>query len=200
MDTKQKILEEALRLFSREGFEAVSVERIASAVGIKAPSLYKHYKSKQDIFASIVNRMDELDGQRAKKYGIPESESFEELAAEYGKTPLEKIRTYTEAQFRHWTEEPFSSDFRRMLTIEQYKSAQMAQLFQKYLAGGPLSYITELFTGMTGDHCNAELLALSFYSPIFMLYSLYDGAENKTQVFRLLRAHTESFTQNVRIG
>lgn len=53
-DTKQRILDEALRLFSQSGYDAVSVERIASAVGIKAPSLYKHFKSKQDIFDAIV--------------------------------------------------------------------------------------------------------------------------------------------------
>lgn len=49
-DTKQRILDEALRLFSQSGYDAVSVERIASAVGIKVPSLYKHFKSKQEIF------------------------------------------------------------------------------------------------------------------------------------------------------
>lgn len=48
-DTKQRILDEALRLFSQSGYDAVSVERIASAVGIKAPSLYKHFKSKQEV-------------------------------------------------------------------------------------------------------------------------------------------------------
>ena len=41
-NTKQRILMEALKLFSKEGYEAVSVEQIANAVGIKAPSLYKH--------------------------------------------------------------------------------------------------------------------------------------------------------------
>ena len=48
MDTKHRILLEALRLFSQRGYDAVSVEQIAAAVGIKAPSLYKHYRSKQD--------------------------------------------------------------------------------------------------------------------------------------------------------
>ena len=42
--TKQRILTEAVKLFSKEGYEAVSVDQIAKAVGIKAPSLYKHYK------------------------------------------------------------------------------------------------------------------------------------------------------------
>ena len=49
MTTKQKILNEALTLFSERGYNAVYVGDIAAAVGIKAPSLYKHYKSKKDI-------------------------------------------------------------------------------------------------------------------------------------------------------
>ena len=57
--TKQKILTEALKLFSQNGYEAVSVEQIANAVGIKAPSLYKHYKGKRDIFDHILQRMNE---------------------------------------------------------------------------------------------------------------------------------------------
>ena len=54
MNTKQKIIENALILFSEKGYEAVTVANIAEAVGIKAPSLYKHFKSKQDIFESIL--------------------------------------------------------------------------------------------------------------------------------------------------
>ena len=44
-NTKERILLEALKLFSNEGYEAVSVEQIAVAVGIKAPSLYKHLRA-----------------------------------------------------------------------------------------------------------------------------------------------------------
>ena len=44
MSTKERILNEALRLFSEKGYSDVYVSDIAEAVGIKAPSLYKHYK------------------------------------------------------------------------------------------------------------------------------------------------------------
>ena len=60
--TKQRILTEAIRLFAADGYEAVSVERIARAVGIKAPSLYKHYRSKRDIFDSILREIKRLEG------------------------------------------------------------------------------------------------------------------------------------------
>lgn len=52
-DTKRRILTEALRLFAQRGYDAVSVEQIANAVGIKAPSLYKHFPSKQSIFDAL---------------------------------------------------------------------------------------------------------------------------------------------------
>ena len=41
-DTKTRRRTEALRLFAVSGYEAVTVEQISAAVGIKAPSLYKH--------------------------------------------------------------------------------------------------------------------------------------------------------------
>ena len=57
MDTKKKILDVALTLFSEKGYGNVYVGQIAEGVGIKAPSLYKHYKSKQDIFEAILEEM-----------------------------------------------------------------------------------------------------------------------------------------------
>ena len=53
-DTKQRILEKSLELFSTKGDDAVSVGEIAKAVGIKAPSLYNHFPSKQAIFDAIL--------------------------------------------------------------------------------------------------------------------------------------------------
>ena len=70
-DTKQRILDEALWLFSQSGYDAVSVERIASAVGIKAPSLYKHFKSKQEIFDAIAVSYTHLDVYKRQITGCP---------------------------------------------------------------------------------------------------------------------------------
>ena len=58
MDTKHKIMDEALTLFSEKGYANVFVADIAEKVGIKAPSLYKHYKNKQAIFDAIIEEMN----------------------------------------------------------------------------------------------------------------------------------------------
>lgn len=54
MGTREKILEEALTLFSQKGYNGVSVREIAGAIGIKESSLYNHFANKQEIFDQTV--------------------------------------------------------------------------------------------------------------------------------------------------
>lgn len=87
-----------------------------------------------------------------------------------------------------------------MLTLEQYREPQMAQLYQNYLASGPLTYMEALFSGMLGDEGKARQTALDFYGPIFLLYSIYDGAEDKSHVIKLLEEHMDHFLQEMQIS
>lgn len=195
-DTKEAILRTALGLFAREGYEAVSVSQISGALGMTKSALYKHYKNKRAIFDSIVERMNEMDQERARAYEMPEG-TLEQMAEAYERTPLETIERYTVAQFSHWTEEEFSAQFRKLLTLEQYRSREMAQLYQQYLVGGPLQYMTDLFGRMRDSTGDPRQLALSFYGPIVLLYSLYDGAEEKSAVFDLLHGHIARFVDEM---
>lgn len=196
--TKDQIMETALKLFSQNGFPGTSMSDIASQVGITKGALYKHYESKQEILEQILKRMAELDQERAKKYGMPES-STEDFTEAYMKTPAEKIREYSIAQFRHWTEEKFCAQFRRMLTLEQYRSREMSKLYQKHLASGPLEYISAVFGNMTNSTAEAKQLALEFYGPIFTLFSVYDGAaiKKRSEVLAMLEGHIESFIERL---
>lgn len=51
--TKERILEQALALFTDKGYEGASMDDIAAAVGIRKASLYAHYSGKEAIFAAI---------------------------------------------------------------------------------------------------------------------------------------------------
>lgn len=73
----------------------------------------------------------------------------------------------------------------------------MAQLYQDYLASGPLTYIEALFSGMLGDAQKARQIALDFYGPIFLLYSIYDGADDKNHVIKLLDEHMDHFSREM---
>ena len=195
-DTKQRILTEALKLFSVNGYEAVTVEQIATAVGVKAPSLYKHYKSKRDIFDSIVERMNEMDLEQAKEYDMPEG-TLEETAEAYRDVPLEKVRVYTKAMFLYWTEEEFSSCFRKLLTLEQYRDAGMARLYQQYLSTGPLEYMADIFRSMSDSDETARQLALEFYGPIYLLYGVYDDTRDRAGTLAAIDRHLDRFTERL---
>ena len=194
-NTKEKILEEALKLFARSGYMGTSMNDIASQLGVTKAALYKHYSSKQEILDSIVERMNQMDRERSKEYKMPEGE-MEEVIEGYKTIALEKIKQYTKVQFLHWTEEEFSSCFRKMLTLEQYRSPEMAKLYQHYLSEGPLQYMETIFSGIVNNSEEAKQLAINFYGPIFLLYSIYDGSENKQDVMKQLEAHVEGFSKH----
>ena len=159
-NTKEKILEEALKLFAQSGYMGTSMNDIASKLGVTKAALYKHYKSKQEILDSIIEKMNELDIARVKQYEMPEGD-LEKVTAEYKETAFDKIKQYP--------------------------------------ASGPLTYMEALFSGMLGDAGKARQTALDFYGPIFLLYSIYDGTENKSHVIKLLEEHMDHFLQEMQI-
>ena len=198
-NTKERILEIALELFAQSGYLGTSMSDIAKQLGITKGALYKHYTSKQKILDSIVERMNKMDYERAEKYEMPETEP-DGFAEAYMHTPIGKIRAYSMAQFDHWTKERFSANFRKMLTLEQYRDPKLAQLYHDYLATGPTEDMAAIFRKLTDSDESAMQLALEFYGPMFLLYSIYDGAEKKEAVASLLNAHIDRFIAKIESG
>ncbi len=197
-DTKENILQTALRLFARDGYEAVSVSAIAGELGMTKGALYKHYTNKQAIFDHIVARIYQIDIERAKEYEVPE-ETFDQSPAAYRNTAVDKIRLFTEAQFRFWTEDEFAIDFRKMLTLEQYRNPEIMALHQKCLISGPLSYMEDLFREMMQQglwiESDSKQLALEFYAPFYFLLLLSDTLPDKKEAAKLLATHIERFIE-----
>ena len=175
---KEEILIVALHLFARDGYEAVSVSQIAGELDMTKGALYRHYKSKRDIFDSIVKRMEQQDGEQASDYDMPEDEK-ESMPKEYEDVSLDDFVEYSKSMFEYWTEDDFASSFRKMLTIEQFRSEEMQKLYQQYLVSGPAEYVKNLFKNMKMNH--PEENAVKFYANMFFYYSMYDGAANKTK-------------------
>ena len=176
---KEEILIVALHLFARDGYEAVSVSQIAGKLAMTKGALYRHYKSKRDIFDCIVKRMEQQDRDQASEYDMPEDER-EKMPEQYETVSLDDFAKYSKSMFEYWTEDDFASSFRKMLTIEQFRSEEMQKLYQQYLVAGPASYVKDLFESM-GIADSAEK-AVQFYAMMHFYYSVYDGAEDKEQV------------------
>ena len=178
-DTKEAILTAALTLFAANGYEAVSVNQIAGRLGITKGALYRHYQNKRDIFDHILSRMEDMDLQQAKKFDLPEKAPEEDSSA-YARASVQRLAEFSKAQYRYWTENEFASLFRRMLTLEQFRSREMQALYQNYLASGPVRYVEEILR-CNGFSAPGERAA-AFFGTMFLCFSLYDSAEDKQLV------------------
>ena len=197
-NTKQRIMEIALALFARDGYEAVSTSQIAGELGITKGALYKHYKNKRDIFDSIVMQMQKQDSELAEQNEVP-AEELSKVESQYKQITPAHFLAYSKEMFYHWTEDEFASDFRKMLTLEQYRDPEMCKLYHDYLGAGPRSYVKDIL-GVMGIK-NPDAAATAFYGPMYLGYSLYDYAEDKEalkkQIFDAMDAAFASVTEEL---
>ena len=195
-DTKEKIVLVALELFATDGYAGVSMSMIASEIGITKAALYKHYTNKQDIFDSIVAWMQEKNKAHAKKFDVPIG-SFENTSEIKKAAVLKKIKTFSLEMFKYWTEDTLASNFRKMLTLEQYRNPEMANLLNGYLTGGIADFAKDLISEASNSDQNADVLALEYFAPIYMMMNLYDQMDNKEHASDMVEKHIDYFMASI---
>ena len=111
-----------------------------------------------------------------------------------------------ESQFHYWTEDEIACNFRKMLTLEQYRNSEMTSLYQKVLGNGPVSFIEDLFREMMeqGVWCKGEpkQMAVEFYAPFYLLLTISDAAhdkEEREEIENLFTAHMDRFIEKYAI-
>lgn len=203
-DTKQRILDKALELFSEYGYDSVSVGQIAQAVGIKAPSLYNHFPGKQAIFDAIVEataaHYEEDTGRisvhvQDAQMDIPE---FSQITEEF---LFDKVRQI----FGYSLHDETISRFRRMMTIEQFRSPELAQLYSNRYVERLTEYHAAIFRGLiaAGEirDDDPDALALMYVAPIMTLIGVCDRQpEREEECLERLRAHVSLFFRSVNTG
>ncbi len=169
-DTKDKILNEALSLFSVKGYDGASMNDIASAVGIKAASIYKHYSGKEDIFHSIVLLFEE----KTKNIFDPALLNN----AEYMTISKETLIAIIQQTFRLYAEDPYLSKCRRLFMISAFHRSEIRDLYVKFFIELPMKYQSELFATMQKSNSltkkDTSIMAYHFYTPILILLQEYD--------------------------
>lgn len=68
METKDRIIRAAIKLFNQHGTKAVSTNHIAATAGISPGNLYYHFRNKEEIIRAIFNRIVEFTGTESS-YG-----------------------------------------------------------------------------------------------------------------------------------
>lgn len=201
-DTKRIILDKALELFAARGYDAVSVGEIAGAVGIRAPSLYHHYPCKQAIFDAIVESVTEQYEADTGKIDIHVQNVAEDIPAFKGiteETLFEKVRQL----FLYSLHDERVSRFRRMMTIEQFRSPELAALYTKRYVERLCGYHADIFRALIAAGeiraDDPETLALLYVAPVLTLIGLCDREpEREDECLAKLKDHVGLFFRMVR--
>ena len=197
MDTKQKILDEALALFAEKGYANVFVGDIANAVGIKAPSLYKHYKNKRAIFDAIIDQMNANFAEQAKAMQINGTDAAKD-AGIYKSLPEDQLLKLGREFFLYYLHDDYNRKFRKMLTLEQFHDNELAKMYSKLYVDDPLSYQGMLFGFMVTAGVlktdNVQIMTLHFYAPIYYLLTICDREpDREPEALKLLDEHIKQF-------
>jgi AcrR family transcriptional regulator len=197
MNTKEKILDEALTLFSEKGYANVFVGDIADRVGIKAPSLYKHFKNKQAIFDAIIDQMNRRFEEQAKAMNISGNDASID-ASIYKSLSEDQLLKLGREFFLYYLHDDYNRKFRKMLTLEQFHDVDLAKVYSKLYVDDPLSYQGMLFGFMVTAGIlktdNVQIMTLHFYAPIYYLLTICDREpEREPEALKLLDEHIKQF-------
>lgn len=197
MTTRDRITDEALTLFSKYGYEGVTVKDIAAAVGIKDSSLYKHYASKQVIFDTIVEQMETRLNDMHAQLKVPDARTQDASSFFSGMTESSMNDVVTR-MFLFYLKDSVVSRIRKLFTIEQYGKSAIAQKYGDMFIDSALDYQAEVFRQMMASGAfisgDPDLMALQFYSPIFLLLCKVDvKPEAEHQAIVMLRKHVTAF-------
>lgn len=199
MTTKERILNEALRLFSEKGYSDVYVGDIAEAVGIKAPSLYKHYKGKQEIFDSCVEKFYERMTQMRNDLLLPDTPSSR---VSYESADLNQIIEFAIGLFMFYWKDEVAASFRRMLMIERYRNQALNKIYEDLFVNGAVQHEETIFSALIGAGIikgeTPHIVALRFYSPIYYLLQKYDmhpelETEAKEELVSMVKEFCETY-------
>lgn len=166
--TKDKIFDTVLDLFSKKGYDSVSVRTIASEVGIKESSIYNHYSSKKDILMSILNYFEEyfkgnpLDDENIRKLLEENPEEFYHQGSEMFKQQIfeEKILKIM-----------------KLIFVQMYQIDEVKEFFLREILGGSTDFWSDVFEiliqkNVIGSDCNPNKLAEMYFG--FSMFKLWE--------------------------
>lgn len=173
--TKDRILDSALTLFSERGYDGVGVDLIAENAGIKGPSLYKHFKGKEDILDSLIEKVESYYQDNFGSVLSP------------GKIPgsMDELITLSLKRIEFTLHDPMIKKVRRMLTMEQFRNHRIALLTTKYNIDSVQGIYHKLFQAMMDNgimrKTDPALLAMSFAAPVSLLIQMCDREPEREQ-------------------
>ena len=174
-DTKERILEAALEMFSQNGYAGTNIRELSASLGLVKSGVYKHYESKEAIWNAL---LDEMIAYYGEQFGSPEHlppvpDSLEELT----RLTMQMVNITAHDKKIVMT--------RKVLTLEQYRDIRARELATKHFLTGLTEIFTQIFAGMMDKGLilrdDPAMLAFAYTTPISALIHLCDREPEKTE-------------------
>ena len=174
-DTKERILEAALEMFSQNGYAGTNIRELSSSLGLVKSGVYKHFESKEAIWNAL---LDEMIAYYGEHFGSPERvqpvpDSLEELIQMT--MQLVNITVHDDRIVKT----------RKVLTLEQFRDARARGLATKHFLTGLTDMFSHIFAGMMEKGLLREddpaMLAFAYTTPISALIHLCDREPERTE-------------------
>ncbi len=174
-DTKQRILDAALEMFSEYGYAGTNIRELTASLGLVKSSMYKHFKSKEDIWNTLLDELivyyDERFGSADRLPPVPDS--------------LEGFVAMTMRMVNFTIHDERVIKTRRLLTIEQFRDDRARKLATKHFLTGLMDMFSHIFAGMMDKGLirkdDPAMLAFAYTTPISALIHLCDREAEKTE-------------------
>lgn len=192
--TRERALDAALELFSQKGYEAVSMGDIAGALGIKAPSLYKYFKGKEELYQALTP-MIETHYQSLWADAAARQEQLEHDVRLLGVLNAERLEQETLAWLNAELADPQGLCCRRFLALGQFSDGRA---YDRWLWEEPLALYEGLFDRLIQREVlrrgDPHVMAVEYLAPIFQLLALRDRrTELEGQYVEEARRHIRQF-------
>lgn len=188
-NTKQRILDIALELFSSKGYEATSMSDIAEQIGIKKASLYAHYDSKQEILDTLIDVIADNYEHNSIFSNFEDISLFNDP---------KKLADSIKKQISYIVNDRNVSKIRKLFTIEQFQNKKLAKMQQNYSYDNVINFGTKLINNLIDnnilDDYDANIMASQFVLPISMWIGVCDRYPSRQgEIMKLIEKHVLQF-------
>ena len=165
-NTKEKIEQIALELFSRYGYRAVSIRDICKELGFRESSIYYHFANKQAIMDALLEKIESLIETMRNQ--------FDTAFARAGEVSNEDICKVAVGVLNDYLLNPYVYKMIATLTIERMSDQKAADTYQNLVFTFPLEQQEKVFGQMIErgyiKENQAEVLAQEYYSIIYFSF------------------------------
>lgn len=171
-NTRRRAMDAALEIFAQKGYHGACVGDVAEVLGIKAPSLYKYFRGKDDLYAAL---LEEADAHFQDLWAAVETrlEHLAHMAVQAGVLTPERLEEDGGGWFFAQLDDGRATCYRRL-------SAGRACLWDR-----PVALFERLFAQLIDQEVlrrgDPHVMAVEFVAPLVQLWQLRDWQPDQAE-------------------